>query len=183
MADERLLEGWRKGRAAWRGVDVPQEEFVRYVSSRTSAPGSDEAQASSKLHYKDLYLACACARGDPAALRAFEDAFFPEVDVAVAKVGGAVPCAAEVQQVLRHRLFVAEPGAEPRIVEFSGRGELRVWFRITATRTALNLASRAAKELPTEAGGLTFLLGSGEDPELAYLKRQYAEEFKQSLEE
>jgi RNA polymerase sigma-70 factor (ECF subfamily) len=176
-----LREGWRAAREAWPEVDVTEDELSAYLVARgiSSAEEVEQGAAPSlALAYTDLYLACACARGDAAALRTFEKTFFVEVDAAVAKVGGAAPSADEIRQVLRHKLFIAEPDAQPKITEYGGRGPLRTWVRIIATRTALNLASRASRELPFEGEALTFLIGGGDDPELSYLKRLYAEEFR-----
>src|SRR5262249_38270957 len=122
-------------------------------------------------------------RGDAAALAAFEEAFFTEVDLAARRVGGAGPSPDELRQVLRHRLFVAEPGARPKIVEYSGRGALRIWVRIAALRTALNSAVKEAGEGALETDALAILVGAGDDPELTYMKRVYTDAFKRAFDD
>jgi RNA polymerase sigma-70 factor (ECF subfamily) len=187
MTGRDLVDAWRAARDAWPGVEVSQEELAAFALERGTSAG-DDSQGDEGApdprhdpHYKDLYLACACARGDAVALRAFELAFFPEVDAAVAKVGGTAPSPDEIRQIVRHKLFVAEAGAEAQIVRYSGQVELRTWVRIIATRAALNVATRAARELPFESDALTFLIGSGDDPEIQYLKSLYTAEFREAF--
>jgi RNA polymerase sigma-70 factor (ECF subfamily) len=158
---------WRAAAWAWPGVAVGEEEFSAYIRERAG----DEA------HDGDLYLACACARGDPTALAAFERTFFADVDAAASRVKGS---ADELKQVVRHKLFV---GPHPRILDYSGRGALRTWFRITATRLALNVAAHDARELPIEPDALAFLVGGSEDPELEYFKRTYGQAFREAFRE
>jgi RNA polymerase sigma-70 factor (ECF subfamily) len=181
MESGGLSEKWRTSRDAWPGVVVAEDEFVAYLEAhahRSGTGGKMAAEFASDLHWADLYLACACARGDAVALAAFERAFFPDIDAAVAKLGTGAPPCDEVRQRLRLKLFVAERGTLPKIAEYSGRGELRTWVRITATRTALNVGARMSRELPFDGDALAFVIGGGEDPELVYLKRHYAEEFR-----
>src|SRR5207247_1489545 len=66
----RLAPHIADARAAWPGICVSDEAFVAFVAERLPEP--DDDAAVSELSYVDLYLACACARRDPAALDAFE---------------------------------------------------------------------------------------------------------------
>jgi RNA polymerase sigma-70 factor (ECF subfamily) len=173
---EDLLRAWHLARAAWPGVEVSAHDFGAYLAEKSAAdPGAGA------VHATDLYLALACARGDPAALASFERSFFPEVDAAVRRVRGDAPPASELRQVLRHHFFVASPGERPKVCEYTGRGALKIWVRIAAVRTALNLAVREAREVAFENDAMAFLVGSGEDPELAYLKRLYTHAFKEAF--
>jgi RNA polymerase sigma-70 factor (ECF subfamily) len=125
-----------------------------------------------------LYLACACSRGDAAALAAFERAYFGEVEIAAAQVGRGTLGVDELKQILRNKLFVADEGASPKITDYSGRGDLRGWVRIVALRTALNLKNRAKREVAIDAEDLTGILGTSADPEIEYLRKVYAEELR-----
>ena len=84
----------------------------------------------------------------------------------------------DVAREVRHRLLIGDTGEVPKIASYTGRGELRAWVRIAASRTALNLAKRAAREQPFAVDVLTFLVGTGDDPEMAYFKRMYTEQFR-----
>jgi RNA polymerase sigma-70 factor (ECF subfamily) len=178
MSSEEVREAWRLAREAWPGVAVPEDDFIVYVEERVNSREDREPQgAVASPHYQDLYLACACSRGDKAALSAFEKQFFPEVDAAVRRFSASI-ASDEIQQVLRHKLFVADPPERPRILDYSGSGRLRSWLRMTATRIAIDLVARASRDLPLEQDALESLIATGDDPELAYLKRRYSDEFR-----
>jgi RNA polymerase sigma-70 factor (ECF subfamily) len=181
---EELKAAWLAARSAWPGVHVGEDEFAAYLRERTDSAKGTAEHAPADLRTEDLYLACACARGDNAALAAFERAFFGEVDMALTRSGGsAAPPADEVRQLVRHKLFVAEPGKAPKIADYAGRGALRSWFRVTVTRLVLNLSTRPSPEVPIQDHTLMFLLGGGEDPDLERVKHTYKEEFRASFAE
>ncbi len=150
-------------RAAWPDVDVPHEVFAAWLAARAPA-----------AHVADLYLACACARGDAAALAAFERQGWGAVDSALARLGADASQRDEVKQELRRKLFV---GADAAIADYQGRGELWKWLRAVAVRTWLNLDRRHGRERATGDGRLfAELAAPGDDPELAHLKRRYRRE-------
>jgi RNA polymerase sigma-70 factor (ECF subfamily) len=62
-------------RAAWPALEVPPEEFARYLEARLDP----EADVLARLHVADLYLACACVRGQPAAIAAFVERHLGDV--------------------------------------------------------------------------------------------------------
>src|SRR5690348_11153408 len=106
------------GRARWPGLAVDSDEFARHVGRLKDAVATEE-----------LYLACACACGEPNAIAAFEREYFAEVAAFVARTDPDPAFADEVRQLLRHRLFVADAGATPKIATYNGRGPLGAWLR------------------------------------------------------
>jgi len=153
-----MSEGFEIGKKAWPDVEVAEADFDEYVRAR--AEDSHGAPA-----YSDLYLACALASGNAAALRAFDEMLSAVQDE-------------EVRQLVRHKLLVSEPGKPPKIADYSGRGGLKTWLRIVATRTALDLKAAKAREVPFERDALEYVIGAGEDPELDYFKERYRKEFR-----
>src|SRR5690242_9707340 len=99
-----------RARAAWPDVDVPAEVFRAHLSARPDA-----------IEIGDLYLACACARGDTAALAALERDHFAWLLGMLRKAGADDDSAAEVLQRLRQELLAPRPGREPGIAAFAGR--------------------------------------------------------------
>jgi RNA polymerase sigma-70 factor (ECF subfamily) len=166
------FERWRAVADTWPDVTVSEEAFTAYVRDRRTPEQC--------AHDSDLYLACACAQGDAAALAVFERTFFGDVEAVAARFKRAALPAEELKQLLRDKLF-AQP--RPRILEYSGHGSLRAWFRITATRLALNVAAHAHRERPVDDETLAFLLGGSEDPEIGYLKRTYGDAFREAFRE
>ena len=84
----------------------------------------------------------------------------------------------EVRQLVRQKLLVAEPGKAPKIADYQGRGALKTWLRIVATRTAMDLGAVRAREIPIERDALEYIVGAGEDPELDFFKERYRKEFR-----
>jgi len=175
MKSEPIARAWEEAKAVWPGVEVSLEDFAAFVQA---VPGPHVEGKTTR--WADLYLACACAQSRPGALAAFEKAFFREVDAAAAGIRGGVS-ADELRQLVRHKLLLSQPGQKPRIAEYAGRGDLRTWLRIAATRIALDLSERAAREVPKEDDELVLMMGGSEDPELSYFRRQYTEEFRNAL--
>src|SRR5205823_11653356 len=96
-------------------------------------------------HAADLYLAFACGSGASGALAAFEASVLPQALGAIASIDRSVDFAADVQQALRQKLFVAEPGREAKILGYAGKGPLDAWVRAAAVRTALVLKRKGRK--------------------------------------
>ena len=124
MLPEDAATRYERARAAWPGVEVTFDAFAE----RGADPAVDP---------EEWYIACACARGDAAALAAFERRYFPHVDQALARLRVADDLVVEVKQVLRNRLFVPDGGAA-KVLAYAGRGELEGLVRVAAVRAALD---------------------------------------------
>jgi len=134
-------------------------------------------------HDGELRLAQAVAGGDAAALRELETLVAPDVAAAARRVDPAPAFVEEVKQATRVRLFVAPAGGRARIAEYAGRGPLRGWVGIAATRVALNL-KRDARARPAGAAELLAELVADEtDPELRHLRAAYRDDFRAALAE
>jgi RNA polymerase sigma-70 factor (ECF subfamily) len=181
-----LASLYAAGREAWPRVPLPEEDFLRHLAERLPS-GGDTAAVLAAVHAADLYLACACTRGEPAAHEALERHVLPKAAAAVARLKDAGVDAAEVLQHLRERLLVAEEGRAPRMAEYQGGGPLAAWLRAAAVRTALNLrraqGRRARAEEEAETGPLAAGTGAVADVELDYLRRHHREDFHAALAE
>ena len=85
MASDRASDLHDKARAAWPGVEVPRDLFAQWVEARVPPDIS-----VSGVRAADLYLACACAQGNRAAIATFEASFFREVDIALRRMGAQI---------------------------------------------------------------------------------------------
>jgi RNA polymerase sigma-70 factor, ECF subfamily len=164
VRDARAL--FDAAREAWPGIEVAFSVFAARV-----AEGGGRASA----YANDLYLACACAQGNDAALREFEQHYLAGIRGAVARIDNAPDFLTEVQQLLRERLFV---GDSAKINEYRGNGPLAGWVRTAAVRTALNLRRTPRRELSPDD-----LRPPDEplDPEAALLRDQYREEISRAI--
>lgn len=163
--------------AAWPGVRLPREVYLRYLGERLP-----DAAALDQLHAEDLYLCCACARGEPAALAVFEARLISRIPVYLGSLHLDEERQDNVRQHLRERLFVGVAGGAPKIAEYSGRGALGAWVRIGAVRVALNLGRSRDDQIGGAAGpDPDELLLPGVSPEMAYIRARYQGEFKAAI--
>jgi RNA polymerase sigma-70 factor (ECF subfamily) len=170
-----------RGRAAWPDIDVPAAAFAAHLGGCTE-PTAVAPAAIVTLVGEDLYLACACARGEPVAQAAFARRYAEVIRAAVRRIDGARGQRDDASQLVLDRLLVAAPGDTPRIASYSGRAELAAFVRVVATRQALTLVRGdvARDQIGDEA--LASLDDGADDPELRYLKQHYQAQFKAAFE-
>jgi RNA polymerase sigma-70 factor (ECF subfamily) len=176
--DEALSRSWQTGRAALPELEVTCESFVRHLAPHVA--GEQIAESLAKLHAAEFYLACACAAGQPAALAVFEERYLSHVGMFLGRMKPQPAFVDEVRQVLRDKLFV---GPKPKILEYSGRGELNNWLRVVTTRTALNLQRRRMEILDNGSSSPSRQVPASpqSDPELGYIKERYRAAFQAAL--
>jgi RNA polymerase sigma-70 factor, ECF subfamily len=145
--------------------------LAEYILDRAPEGGS-LAEHLDKVRAGDLLLAAACSRGDATALALFEERYFDEVPIALARIRTSASLD-DIRQSLRDKLFVADEGAVPKIALYAGLGDLRSWFRVTVVRMLLNLATRGRKEVELKDAMLEALPGTFEDAELAHARALY----------
>ena len=162
-----------RGRTAWPGVPVAAEEFTAFVTARLAVN-----QSQDEIRAEDLYIACACASGVPSALAAFAAAYDHHVAAILGRLSVSPTVRSEAHSRLAAHLFLAEPGARPRIASFTGRGDLLAFVRVTAIRLALTVARG---ELPSQELDEDDVPADANDPELLYLKALYRDEFAAAL--
>lgn len=185
--DRRLWAIVAEGRAAWPDLAIDAKDVVQFVA-RQITPDLAEG-ALDGLRPADLYLAAACAKGMPAAINAFDRDYMKEVDIALARMRIGPPRLSDVKQLVRQRLFVGggtagQPTSAGKIAEYGGRGDLRRWVRSVAVRTCLNDLRKGKREILVDDDHLIAQHAvSSDDPEVDYMKRTYANEFKQAFSE
>jgi RNA polymerase sigma-70 factor (ECF subfamily) len=180
--DRRLWAIVAEGRAAWPQLPVDATAVVEFVARQTT-PDLAEA-ALEGLRPADLYLACACAQRLPAALAVFDRDYMREVDVALQRMRVGPPRLLDIKQLVRQRLFVGggttgQPTSAGKINEYGGRGDLRRWVRSVAVRTCLNELRKGRREILVDDDQLLAQHAmASDDPEVEYMKRTYAEQFR-----
>ena len=136
-------------------------------------------------HGDDLRLARACAEGDPAALRRFDDEILRPAVAAVRSIDAAPAFVDEVTQRLRARLLAGDGTADgvPAIGQYAGRGALRAWIGVAAVRTALMMkrTTQRQREVSDDDWAGALSLATTGNPELELLKRQHATAFAAAL--
>lgn len=135
---------------AWPDVALEDAAFVRALACRLEAPATAEGLA--RLHSSDVYLACACVRGEATALAHLERHFLQHLPKRLRRVDASPSFAADVLQAIRRRLLLHEGGRAPRLLDYGGRGPLAGWLRVLALRTGLNLRDATWRECGLEDG-------------------------------
>ena len=185
--DRRLWTLVAEGRAAWPDFAIEARLLVEFVARQLTSELADGALDG--LRPTDLYLACACARGVPGAIEAFDRDYMREVDIALSRMRIGDSRLKDVKQLVRQRLFVGggtagAPTSTGKISEYGGRGDLRRWVRSVAVRTCLNELRKGKREVLVDDDHLIAQHAiSADDPEIEYMKRTYAGEFKAAFAE
>jgi RNA polymerase sigma-70 factor (ECF subfamily) len=166
------------GRTAVPAAALTDADFVAHLA-RVLDPEKARIDA---LFGADLFLAAALARRDPAALAAFERAWIPELRGALDRLRLPADAAAEALQAFRVELLIGE---RPHIGSYAGRGDLRSWLRVGATRLAVRTAARGERERALDEALLDTLTdpaaGAAEAGQKAELREALKRAVKQAL--
>ncbi len=175
--DAQVKAQWESAQSAWPEIELPLQTFAEYLAARRStgsAPMPPERVA-------ELYLACACVKGLPAALSAFERRFLVQVPAFLGRLTLPESTVTEIKQLLRTKLLVSTESGLAKISEFSGQGAMLGWLRVVAMRTALSLLRQRSDKPLDDIGGDERVMAATEDPELVYLRNRYQTEFKEAF--
>lgn len=134
-------------------------------------------------HVADAALAFACAEQSPAAFAEFERRYGGEFAGALSRLSLNRSEIDEVAQTVRERLFVARPGAVPKILDYAGRGALAAWLRAVIVRAGIDLRRSRAKDpdRPGDGEPLLDLTAATDDPELESLRARYRQPFRDAF--
>jgi RNA polymerase sigma-70 factor (ECF subfamily) len=173
-----------EARRAWPGLAVDEGAFASALLARVKT--DEEAPATiAQLAVADIYFVLACADGDRIALEHFERRFVPALAAGLRSAGIDQAAADETLQELRTMLFVAVPasaesaGAAPKVLGFAGRGQLRGWLQVIATRLAFRRARSQKRELQLDES----LHEADGDLEMSFLRKRYGAAFRASFRE
>jgi RNA polymerase sigma-70 factor (ECF subfamily) len=178
--DVALDQAIAGARAAFPDVVIPAEEFAAYLAERAD-PSVVPIAALGAMNVNELYLACACGRGQREALATFEATYMPLVTPFIAKIDPAPPFIDEVKQLLRLCVLVGEEqkqdDREPKILRYRGRGSLKGWLGVTAARIAVDLKRKGSgKEISLDD---LVVQASTSDPEVNHLRGRYLGDFRE----
>lgn len=162
-------------RRSWPDLSIADEAFARHLAEHA---GGDPLVFLAGVHAADLYLALGCTLGDEGAIAAFERDFMARVPGFLRASGQRGLPVDDVQQAVRARVLLAEGRQRPRIADYTGRGPLLAWLRVTTARVAINFRARPSHETPL----VDDPPGRTNDPELAYLKEHHRPDFEAAFE-
>lgn len=180
--DEALHDAYTRAVSTWPDLAIPPETFARYLGERADR-GIPPPKTLRTLRVEELFLACGCTLGLPAALDGFDRSCLAGVDSFLDHVSGAGAVRDEVRQLVRNKLLVAEDGEPGRIAQYQGRGPLAAWVGIVAQRTALSLLRSDRARARAHGEAMAEALTIGGDPELDYLRVRYRDDFRAAFAE
>jgi RNA polymerase sigma-70 factor (ECF subfamily) len=173
--DEATLRGLvEEAAAVWPGIAVEPAQLVTLLAHKLVGddPISPTASAVTELH-----LAIACARGDNAAVAAFDRHYLDVVPQALAGMKLPQATVDDVRSMVRDKLLLSDGSKPARILDYAGRGRLRGLVQVSATRTAIDRIRLEDKEaeLPAkEFAGPT-------DVAMSLIKAQYRAAFAEGF--
>src|SRR5262249_22829660 len=146
--EARLAAALDEPARVWRSPWLTRDDFAAELASRFAGDDEEALRWWDHLRPGDLYLACACARGNPGALERFEQLYGAEIARIAQRFEGPGLPADDLVQLLRAKLFTGpaggtaatpgKPEGRPRIASYTGQGFLQNWLRVTATRTFID---------------------------------------------
>lgn len=170
---ERLAGCHRRATTAWPEVDVAPQVFAAHLGRHCSDDGDLDT-----LALEDLYLACACAAQDAAALRILHEQHLVALEQALHRLDLGTDELGDVQLAIVQRLVVDDP---PKIASYRGRGSLAQWLAAVGAREALSRRRTAARRRGLLEAAADDLAPA--DPELSFLKAHYREHFREAFRE
>lgn len=172
-----LVAQWEAARAAWPAAEIAPERFARELARRIAvqASGNVTAAALEASHGGDVYLAIACCDGDPTAIAQLDELVGRELRHVAAKLRASADQAAEIHAELRRILLVDDTDRGAALRDYAGRGDLRGYVRVSATRALIRAINRGRREVAVDDGEVFDRMMPHDDPELAILRAQYRE--------
>jgi RNA polymerase sigma-70 factor (ECF subfamily) len=171
MSQEGLANAFRAAAAAYPDIAVDEETFCRELDRRVGHTASAETLA--QIHADHVLLAIACEQGNEVAIKRFQADFLPEVDAAGRKVR-ATPT--QIEETRSHLLALLVVGNETRVAAlnaYSGRGDLRSYVRVIATRELLRVIEAGKREVASPDESLLDRLASVTDVQAGYIREEF----------
>jgi RNA polymerase sigma-70 factor (ECF subfamily) len=173
-----LAELRERACAAFPESALDERLFARELARRLGASGAAHLE---RVHAPHLHLAIACGAGDQLAIQLVDRDFLDEVDASARRMRARTDQADEVRAHVARILFVSEPGRPAALGAFSGRGDLRSFVRVIATRELVRVLQQGRREVAIADDSLLDKLSPVTDPELAYLRDRYRDEVNAAI--
>jgi RNA polymerase sigma-70 factor, ECF subfamily len=172
--DDRWAESYRKARLTWPSVVVAPDDFGRHCERVLgTSPEWDW-----KRFGNELYLCCACFRGDVEATRVLESDVLPQVVKAISRIDSNTDFVEEALQSLHEKLFA---GPRAKIGDYAARGPLVAWLSVAAARVALDLIRAKNMRKLQHADLPDRLAQTDSSPLNDIVTSQYADSFQRAL--
>lgn len=179
VLDQNLADLYARGAAAHPSIALTDVAFVRHLA-RCRAPVDVPPD---KVHAEDLFLVAGALASDEAAMETLRLTQEPVITGYLRRIDSLGLVVDDIRQRLWEVLLVGERGAPPRLVTYSGRGQLEGFVGICAQRIALSNLRRTGAQKRALAALRAGTIAMGADPELAIIKDRYRAEVEQAVRE
>ncbi len=184
-ARERCTEAFEEGARQHPGIEgdpiLFMEGLGRRLATHEPLDWQDAEAGLDAIDAAGLFLATACAAGQASAIARFEALYFKHLPTTLRSMGAQVADIDDVIAIVREKLFVAEAGQRPRVLDVAGRGSLDKLCRVIAARTLLNRRRSTRRQRVTGDEQLADLIAPHDDPELAAMKDHHRDVFRAAL--
>lgn len=174
-AQEVVRDMYDDGRERWSSLALAFEDFERYCARICD----EDASIVKALPFaSDIYLCCACSKGDAVAHTLFKSEAEEVVRGAIARVCREAEFVQEALQEFWKKLLVGE---DAKVHDYRGRGPLLAWLRISAARLAIDRhrSVRVQAERETDLGDCLAEQAFG--PESTLTRERFQEPFRAAL--
>jgi RNA polymerase sigma-70 factor, ECF subfamily len=172
LGQDMLREMFLAGQRKWPAIALDLALFVEHCERVL------EAGSGLPLEPADLYLCCACAQGEPEALRAFQAECRSAAELAVRRIDSSPDFVRETLQDVWSKLLL---GADAKVRAYSGRGPLQAWVRVAATRAALDSRRRSKRNAGRQVELTERLAAADVNLEATLLKAKFGRSFQDAL--
>jgi RNA polymerase sigma-70 factor (ECF subfamily) len=180
---KRLAELCDEAHRSYPALEIDDRDLIAAIAARAPAAG-DLANYLQHCHAGDLAVASQAARGSQPAISELERAHRQTLEATCRRFAGPGQTADDLKQILRSKLFVAEPGKQPKIADYAGQGFLDNWLRVTAVRVFLDLTKRKDRTRESSAADEDILaLPNPGDLQLDVVKAEYRAAVAQAMHE
>ncbi|MEP7052675.1 MAG: sigma-70 family RNA polymerase sigma factor [Pseudomonadota bacterium] len=173
--EDAVRQMFREGQRRWPLVKLGFETFLGHCAR---VLGASEEESAAPREAADLYLCCACAHAQPEALRAFESEGLGVAKAAIARINREADFVQDTLQEVWDKLLL---GSEPKVKQYAGRGPLKAWVRVTATRVALDRNRVRGRLVGRQVELDEQLAAQALSPEAQLTKARFGPAFSQAL--
>lgn len=161
-------------------VRLDRAAFATYLAAHEAGRELRAEAEDAGERATELWLAFGITQGNAEAARVFDERYVAPLERTLSPMRLEPAVLDEVKQAVREKLLVRDASGRARIEEYAGRGRLEGLVQVVATREALTLLRRGARETPLVVRDeeLAAPLVGASDPGLEMLKESYREAFR-----
>ncbi len=119
-------------------IILEDASFIAHIGARLRLRDAEDPMlALEQLRLEDMYLALACAQGEPHALKILEEVLLPGIRAGLIKLARGAGCwLDDFMQEARLQLLVPAGERRPKILKYGGQGKLFSWLNVVLRRDA-----------------------------------------------